>query len=237
MDRVQIARAITVSDIAARARRVVGLANRQEKSELARLATPAMVDFLLEVASRRSWRSATPECRKSVASRPGDTVYVCRAAERHLALASTVVTVPNEWWLYFRKVDGRWTAVNKRLASSRTAYETERSLEARTTKVMDLAWAEDWDAIETYVVPAILERLQITIPAMKQPDAEPEPWTEIPHWSQCARIKPTRVPTYGNYVCGWLVEDFGESISYASYRKVDGRWVATKIRSIPDDAV
>ena len=111
----QAVSAITVADIAARARRVVGLANRRDRVQLAALATPTMVSFLIDIGGNRRWERATPSCRKSVASRPGDTVYACRAA-----IDVNQWEVDESWWLYFRKVDGRWLAVNKSIATSRT---------------------------------------------------------------------------------------------------------------------
>ncbi len=62
-------------------------------------------------------RTKAPSCKKSVADRPGDPVYACLYEEVRVFHYA----VPMKWWIFYRRVEGRWTLVNERIIASATA--------------------------------------------------------------------------------------------------------------------
>lgn len=218
----QVVQSVTVADIAARARRVVGLANRRDKVQLAALATPTMVSFLVDIGGNRRWERATPSCRKSIASRPGDTVYACRAA-----IDVNQWEVDESWWLYFRKVDGRWLAVNKSVATSRTNYQTRKNLEARTNKIFALGWADRWNEVAPYLAPYLVQALQRDIAIMKM-HGQAQPRT-----NSCWRTKALWVPGLGTYACGWVVHAEMDEQELLGFNQVNGAWIGNTIDTYP----
>lgn len=205
---------VSATDLSARTRLVLGLANRDRVGDLARYADADTVDFLVD----RSWPTTYPPCRTSTVSTPSRPVYVCRVVEAD----SLVHRVPDSWWIYYVQVDGRWTAVNHRFARSASEWQTRANLAARGDKIYALGWADDWDAVATYFDETRhVDFLRSTFTELKDAGT-----TAPPTASPCRRTDPDWVDRLGSYYCAFPSSFSQDRETALTFRRTGGHWRA-----------
>lgn len=209
--------ALPLAAIEARTRRILTFADRGDAASVRSFATPAISTFLLD----RTW-SVGPydiDCRRSVASRPGDPVYACRIVGSAFPGNSAVRVEGRAYWLYLRHTSEGWTATARRLIggeSTRDLVAVEQRLTARRDRLFDLALAGRFDEMKAEASKAVIDDLRTY-------DQEVVDGRRPAVFGGCSRmVRSDR--SSGEYACSWYVSGLGENL-FAVVDKVRGRLI------------
>lgn len=208
--------AVGPRDLEARTSKILTLAAHEKWDEVARYTNAKMLAWL----KVHDHRTKPPACKKSVASRPGDPVYACLYEESRIFHYA----VPMKWWIFYRKVDGRWTLVNERIITSASADRLRTNLGARADKIWSLAVAGNWDAVAPYMTLAGLSELKTYVGTATGPvDPATSP-------RACEQVnKPSRYADYGKFNC-LLPIIYETDVDHGlAFNDSSGRWLATGI--------
>ncbi|KRA38034.1 hypothetical protein ASD81_04995 [Nocardioides sp. Root614] len=210
------AQAVDANDIEARTSKILVLAAHEKWDEVARYTNAKMLAWL----KVHDHRTKAPSCKKSVASRPGDPVYACLYEESRIFSYA----VPMKWWIFYRRLEGRWTLVNERIITSASADRVRTNLGARADKIWAFAVAGNWDAVAVYTTPGGLTELKTYVETATGPvDPATSP-------RACEQVTtPAGYADYGKFNC-LLPIIYETDVDHGlAFDDSSGRWLATGI--------